>query len=163
MTCNRYLIKNEKCESLQDQMFYFDEKGRLRESFCDVGHIEVDNNLYKITQGTILDQYVYMIAVVEYLKKERYLAFSNNDVLYFCCREFDLCRGSQALARGFGTSEFRFDRFFVRQYISLFKLNYDLFFSLYQYLLQDYHNDICCDIFLEDKSINEMCDEKNFF
>jgi len=160
MTCNRYLIKNEKCDSLQDQMSYFDEKGRLRENFCDVGHIEVDNNLYKIAQGTIFDQYVYMIAVVEYLKRERYLTFSNNDVLYFCCREFDLCRGSQALARGLGTSEFRFDRFFVRQYISLFKLNYDLFFSLYQYLLQDYHNDICCDMFLEDKSINEMCDEK---
>jgi len=34
------------------------------------------------------------------------------------------------------------------------------FFSLYQYLLQDYHNDICCDMFLEDKSINELCDEK---
>jgi len=158
MTCNKYLVNNEKCLILQNQNLYFDDEGKLLKNFCAVKCIEVDNNLYKISEGTILDQYVYMLAVVAYLQKERYLPFFGNDVLYFCSRENDLCRGSQALAQGFATSKFQFDRFFVRQYISLFKLNYDLFFSLYQYLLKDCHNDICCDYFLEDK--DEICDDE---
>jgi hypothetical protein len=158
MTCNKYLVDNEKKLLLRNQNVYFDNEGKFLKDFHVVNHIEVDNNLYRISEGTILDQYVYMLAIVVYLQKERYLSFSKNDVLYFCCRENDLCRGSQALAQGFATSEFQLNRFFVRQYISLFKLNYDLFFSLYQYLLQDYHNDICCDYFLDDK-INEICDD----
>jgi len=144
---------------LQNQNLYFDSEGRIKKDFYVVNHIEVDDNFYRISEGTILDQYVYMLAIVAYLQKERYLSFSKNDVLYFCCRENDLCRGSQVLAQGFATTKFQLDRFFVRQYISLFKLNYDLFFSLYQYFLQNYHNDICCDYFFDDK-ISEICDDE---
>jgi len=159
MTCNKYLVNNQKELLLQNQNLYFDSEGRFKKNFYEVNHIEVDVNFYRISEGTILDQYVYMLAIVAYLQKERYLSFSKNDVLYFCCRENDLCRGSQVLAQGFATTKFQLDRFFVRQYISLFKLNYDLFFSLYQYFRQNYHNDICCDYFLDDK-ISETCDDE---
>jgi len=48
----------------------------------------------------------------------------------------------------------------VRQYISLFKLDYDLFFSFYLYLLTDYHNEICCDFFFEDEPIEDSYDDE---
>jgi len=128
MTCNKYFQNKDVANCLFDQSLYFDEKGRFRKDFRDLVKVIVEPNPCRFSSGTIFDQYFYMLSVVDYLKDNRFLSFSKDDALYFCSRECDLSRGSLALAQGFGTSQFQFNRFFVRQYISLFKLDYDLFF-----------------------------------